>query len=649
MSRKKHKSAHPATHRPAATVAAAQPSPGAAFVLLGGLALLTSAGMSLMLALTSLAAGFKLPGCGAGSDCARAAASAWGKLPGVQWPVSYLGLAFFLAMLAVWLRSGGNFAGPVRGMVWAGGFTSAVFVGVMFSSGYVCNYCLVAHLANFAFLAVAELSRRPGATLPTGQSLATLLGVFIMATGGLAIADVQARRAADAAAARQQDETIQKITQAATRPAIATQPAPVAATREAAAPAATQPSSSTVAADDSPARRPFTGRYRRGPEKAPLRIVMITDYQCPDCLMAEGVIDPLSRSRSDISLSIKHFPFNTPCNPTAPDLHKNACWAARAAEAAGILGGDEGFFRMHRWLFEHKGSFTDQDFPPALSSLGFDPVEFQRVMQTGETLERVKADIAEALDLGIYITPMIFINGVEVKGWRSTVELGQIIDRLSAAAPPPMGPENDRPPLATAKIISDWRDQAPRQIPEDKQAWPLGPSDAKVRIVLFGDYAEEVTTLADRVICELVRKRGDVRYHFRPFPFDSDCNPAMKDKRFPMSCRAAAAAEAAGVVGGADAFWKMHDWLMNNRNQYDDARLLRALGDLGLDPAAIRAALDAPDTKAAIELDGATGQRIGLKSIPMIFINEKFVSRWRVPKTNESLLAQMLDEAAKMP
>lgn len=630
-------------------------------IALGAAALLTSVGMTLMLSLTSLMAGFTLPGCGAGSDCARAAASAWGKLPGVQWPVSYLGLAFFVAMLAAWVQGRGNVAGALRGAVWVGAFASAMYVGVMLTSGYVCNYCLAAHLANFAFLAVAELARRPESAPAAWRPAATLITVFIVATGGLALSDVQARRAADQAAAKQQDETIQKITQAATPPGAGTggthsPTTQVVAPPETASPEASPPRTSSSAptaagssSSEGPRAKPFTGRYRRGPEKAPLRIVMITDYQCPDCQMAESVIEPLSRQRSDISLSIKHFPFNTPCNPTAPDLHKNACWAARAAEAAGIIGGDEAFFRMHKWLFERKGSFTDQDFPPALAAMGFDSAEFLRVMSGPETLARVKADIAEALDLGIYTTPMIFINGVEVKGWRSTAELGQMIERIAAAAPPAAGPENDRPPLASAKIVSDWRDSNPRVLPEDQQAWPLGPAQAKVRVVVFGDYAEEATTQADRAIVELARKRGDVRYHFRPFAFHSDCNPAMKDKRFEMSCRAAAAAEAAGMVGGPEGFWTMHDWLMSHRNQYDDARLTQALRELGLDAAAVALAMESAEVKAAIQADGASGQRVGLKAIPMIFINERYAPRWRLPQTNESLLAEMFDEAAKMP
>ena len=37
----------------------------------------------------------------------------------------------------------------------------------------------------------------------------------------------------------------------------------------------------------------FTGRYRLGPESSPIRIVMLTDYQCVDCQRVEGEIEEI--------------------------------------------------------------------------------------------------------------------------------------------------------------------------------------------------------------------------------------------------------------------------------------------------------------------------------------------------------------------
>ena len=96
---------------------------------------------------------------------------------------------------------------------------------------------------------------------------------------------------------------------------------------------------------DKPWTGPFTGRYRQGPEKAVYRIVLYTDYQCPDCFKVEDDIVQLMKTRSDISLSTKHFPFDKDCNPNmSMTLHGGACLAASMAEAAGLLNGNDGFW-----------------------------------------------------------------------------------------------------------------------------------------------------------------------------------------------------------------------------------------------------------------------------------------------------------------
>ena len=59
-----------------------------------------------------------LPGCGAESDCGKLAESIWGSIPGINWPVSYIGFSYFLGMLIAWATTarGGipesHFAGP---------------------------------------------------------------------------------------------------------------------------------------------------------------------------------------------------------------------------------------------------------------------------------------------------------------------------------------------------------------------------------------------------------------------------------------------------------------------------------------------------------------------------------------------------------
>src|SRR3569832_2128832 len=72
------------------------PAQRSLMVLWLGLGLLAAAcGFSGALALHHLS-GLCLPGCGAGCGGVVAARCVWGRVPGVDWPTSFLGLAYFL-------------------------------------------------------------------------------------------------------------------------------------------------------------------------------------------------------------------------------------------------------------------------------------------------------------------------------------------------------------------------------------------------------------------------------------------------------------------------------------------------------------------------------------------------------------------------
>jgi protein-disulfide isomerase len=346
----------------------------------------------------------------------------------------------------------------------------------------------------------------------------------------------------------------------------------------------------------------FTGRYRVGPAEAPIRIVMFTDYQCEDCYKIEQQLVQLYNARKDMSISIKHYPFCTDCNPEVKStLHANACWAARAAEAAGVLWGPEGFWKMHAWLFDRKGGFeTTEELESGIREMGYDPKGFIQVMTSPETEKAIKADAAEAKQLGLFFTPMIFINGVELRGWNTPNALIRAVDALAAVNPPARSAAHDRPSRAFEKYIADWREAPLVNLPADKKPWALGPDDAKVKVVVWGDYQEPYCTQADAIIRAFAARRDDVQYTYRHYPFNSDCNSQVSNRRFPNACRAALAAEAAGRLGGNDGYWKMHAWLMENREKFDDATLRPAATEMGFDADALFAAMEQPELQASI-------------------------------------------------
>ncbi len=549
------------------------------------------------------------PGCGAGSPCDAAAASVWGKVPGLGWPTSFVGLAYFLALGLGWLAAygGPGVTAPLRWLVRLGALGSLVFLVAMIAGGYACLYCIAAHVGNFLFLFVVESA--PKGSGRTHGILAWGAAAFVVVTGF--------------------EFAVNRVVEGRVRQTLAS------STKEIIE--ATKEVSGTRGGT------PFRGRYLAGPERAPIRLVIFSDYQCPDCQRIETEVRELLAERDDLSVSHKHHPFNADCNQyLTRTMHSNACWAARAAEAAGIIGGNEGFWRMHEWLFEHKGVFSDDTVDDMLLELGFEPVSFRRVMGSDETLRRVRADVEEAHEMGIYQTPMIFVNGRELKGWSVPGAVRTVVEALAATNPPPGDASQDQPPLAAEKYVADWREQNEQPFLPDQYAWSLGPDDAKARVVMWGDYQERNTADADRLVRHILESRDDARYTFRHYPIDKKCNPVTPADKHPMACRMAKAAEAAGRLGGNDAYWAMHAWLMDNQHSFTDDRLDAAAIEIGLDPEELFAEMDSTAVAAEIAGDAQAGMRAGLRGVPLIFIDGKYVPRWRM----ENVLQAMIDEAA---
>ncbi len=573
-----------------------------------GIVLLAAAVVASLALVQQHLGGLEVPGCGPGSPCAKAAASVWGRIPWVNWPVSFVGLAYFLALLVAWITSRQGVSNGFRQLARLGGVISVGFVVVMLAGGYLCPYCLGAHAANLAFLLMVEMVGRSAA--PSLRPLATGGAVFLLATAALAVAEVTQKQRVLEKEERELERSTEQIIQQRSQDGHA---------------ASTQPQ------QEGPT---FTGRYRLGPEAAPIRLVIFSDYQCEDCGHVEDDIFAFFAQRDDMSISVKHYPMCTDCNAyIRTNVHTNACWAARAAETAGILRGNDGFWQMHEWLFEHEGYFSNEQMRDFLIEQGYDFDQWSRMMASEETFRLVQQDIDEGIDLGIQHTPMIFINGVELKGWRVQGSVQQAVEALAATSPPALTAAADTPRTAADAAVETWETRPPATLPPDAQSWPLGTQDPAVDIMVWGDYQEPRTVQADAIIRNFMAGRSDVRYHFRHFPIDETCNPVVSTTEHLFACLAAKAAEAAGILGGVEGYWKMHAWLMQNQPGFNEQKLDEAISVLDFDPQVFRAAMDSIDAAEAIAADATIAQSSGLRAVPAIFVNDRFVERWRFAKT----------------
>lgn len=621
----------------------------------------------------------ELPGCRKGSACDGLEDHVLGRImlpPGLvselhftKWPTSFLGLTFFAAIAAAWLVGFRRIAPGLRWLIRAGFVVSLVYVTVIVIDQKYCKYCLASHGANLGLLLAMEIglmmSNRSGlAARETAGgsrrmgvlSLAAFAVAFVGVTGLLGTKEYSIARAAEAKLDQSQQEMIDK------------------AKRDAAAAA-----SQSAPADESRAMWPngFTGRWRMGPKEAPVRIVMFGGYTCRFCKTMEQIaMDLVKQNPGKVSLSFKHYAMCADCNdrwkngeqPEMDAEHRNACWAARMAEASAIYAGaqaamsgedqwtaaNEAFWKAHEWLYARGGVFNDKELEDGIKSLGLDADKVMDLMAKPAANNPVVSDIKEGHALGLFQTPMIFINGVELKGWQQPGALERAVGALLAANAPAVDARNDLPPLARDKVIDDWRQEAVVQFAPDATVRAIGDPAAPVRIVIFGDYQEENTAKADAMVRSWIAGKGGtakdstsakpIRYEFRHFPGDVACNPAVSKTFFEHGCLTARAAEAAGLVGGEDGYWKMHAWLLTNQKGMGYDAVKRGARASGLDADLVAVSLNKPEVSAAIADDVAAAQRAAVKQIPAIYVNGKFVKTWT--REGDNVLGRIVDEAA---
>ena len=351
---------------------------------------------------------WKLPGCGARGGCAELTGGRWGKIHG--WPVSFLGAACFAALWAYQLAVGPGHAVPGLLMlaVSAAALGSLYFLGVMAATRHFCPYCSIVQVSNLgAWVLVVSapdwswLGRRG----IVGACIAG--GVFAITTILLGSAQAVTKEVSAARHERQFQRSLRRIRRHLHR------------------------------SKRAPVLDPVVGRWWRGPQNAAIRLVIFSDYQCPDCRKTELQLHGALAGRCDVAVSYKHFPLARECNPRvkSPGDHRHACRAARAAEAAGMLGGSEGFLRLHAWLFKRKAEFTDEQLAAVLPGMGFSDVDgFLKVMDGPDAAERVKRDVAEGTALGVSATPAVFVNGVRLEGATADRAILRLLEAVGRGA-----------------------------------------------------------------------------------------------------------------------------------------------------------------------------------------------------------------------
>src|SRR5581483_8623592 len=136
-----------------------------------------------------------------------------------------------------------------------------------------------------------------------------------------------------------------------------------------------------------------------------------------------------------------------------------------------------------------------------------------------------------------------------------------------------------------------------------------GPLEAPVTVVEYGDFECPFCGQAEPVIRELLRNFGDVRYVWRHLPLN-DVHPASQQ-----------AAEAAEAAAEQDAFWQMHDVLLEHQDALRIPDLIEYARGLGLDVDRFEEDLRTRVGAARVARDVDSADLSGVSGTPTFFIN----------------------------
>lgn len=169
------------------------------------------------------------------------------------------------------------------------------------------------------------------------------------------------------------------------------------------------PVAQNISADDDP----FYGAA-----KAPVTIVMFSDFQCPACAAVHPILkDVIAEYKDKVRLVVRDFPLMT--------IHENAFQAAQAAQAANAQGK---FFEYVELLYNNQNALDAASLKEYATKIGLDRKRFDADLDGEKFASEVRKDMADGTNYGVNSTPTIFVNGVKMRHF-SAAELRRAIER----------------------------------------------------------------------------------------------------------------------------------------------------------------------------------------------------------------------------
>ena len=160
----------------------------------------------------------------------------------------------------------------------------------------------------------------------------------------------------------------------------------------------------------------------KGPDHAPIHMVVYSDFQCPACRSAREPIEALRNQFSDaIRLEFRHYP-----------LERNHRWAAVAAGFAECAAQQGKFWEFHDRLFQEQATWSASNeavlfFAETAQGLQLDRGKLEICLKNPETISRIRRERSMGERQKVQSTPTIFINDRILVGAGQLKEQGSLI------------------------------------------------------------------------------------------------------------------------------------------------------------------------------------------------------------------------------
>lgn len=341
-------------------------------------------------------------------SCTEAYTSRFGSIGGV--PVALIGVlyfAFILMLIALCSRSTTarqNLAGYVFASATLG-LAGVLYLGYasFFVLKTVCLLCVGAYASIIAlFLIAGAAAKDPMTTLVSRAS--NDMRILFKTPAALTTAAAFVGAAVVAVVLFPGDSI-----------SASTAPSTTAAPSQAAPPAAPPPQSQIQQLEQYLAAQPRVPIIVGG-TGASVTIIKFNDYQCPPCGQTFREYKPIlaklqQQHPGKIAFVTRDFPLDPECNSLGGG-HQAACEAAVAVRLAREKGKADA---MEDWLFANQPSLTPDVVKKGVATVA-GVTDFDA--RYPKTLELVRGDIGQGLQLGVKGTPTFFMNGLQMPNLR---------------------------------------------------------------------------------------------------------------------------------------------------------------------------------------------------------------------------------------